>query len=199
MAGSELGRWEPLSLTAAEEMFSGAPCRWWMSGGHALELHLGQSWRDHDDIDVGVIRRDVPALRPTLSGWDVRVAAAGRLMSWSGDALEDGLHQNNLWCRRTTAGPWQLDVTIGEGDDERWIYRRDPRIWLPWLEAVLSTASGVPYLAPELQLLFKAKNPRPKDDVDAQVVIPELDKAQRDRLRRMLPSSHPWHARLEGR
>lgn len=63
-------------------------------------------------------------------------------------------------------------------------------------EAILTTSSGVPYLAPELQLLFKAKNPRPKDDVDAQVVIPELDKAQGDRLRRMLPSSHPWHARL---
>ncbi len=193
---SELGRWEPLSLTAAVEMFSGAPLRWWMSGGHALELHLGQSWRGHDDIDVSVIRRDVPALRSILDGWDVRVAAAGRLMAWSGDVLEVGLHQNNLWCRSTTDGPWQLDVTVGEGDDERWIYRRDARIWLPWSEAVLRTATGVPYLAPELQLLFKAKNPRPKDDVDAQVVIPMLDKAQRDRLRWMLPSSHSWHSRL---
>ena len=167
-----------------------------MSGGLALELHVGRSGRDHDDIDVGGIRRDVPALRSILSGWDVRVAAAGRLMAWSGDALEDGLHQNNLWCRRATAGPWQLDVTIGEGDDGRWIYRRDRRIWLPWSQAILRTASGIPYIAPELQLLFKAKNPRPKDDVDAQVVIPVLDMARGDRLRRMLPLGHPWHARL---
>ena len=117
-------------------------------------------------------------------------------MAWPSDVLEAGLHQNNLWCRRSTDGPWQLDVTIGEGDEERWIYRRDPRIWLPWSQAVLRTASGVPYLAPELQLLFKAKNPRPRDDVDAQVVIPMLDEAQRDRLRSMLPSSHRWHSRL---
>ena len=120
----------------------------------------------------------------------------GRLLAWSGEALEIGLHQNNLWCRRTSDGPWQLDVTIGEGDDEGWMYRRDPRIRFPWAEAVLRTANGIPYLAPDLQLLFKAKNPRAKDDLDAQVVIPELDQMRRDRLRWMLPSSHPWHARL---
>ena len=198
MAASESGPWQPLRLTATVEMFSDAPFRWWMSGGHALELHVGRSWRDHDDIDVGVMRRDVPALRSILDRWDVRVAAAGRLLAWSGEALEIGLHQNNLWCRRTSDGPWQLDVTIGEGDDEGWMYRRDPRIRFPWSEAVVRTANGIPYLAPDLQLLFKAKNPRAKDDLDAQVVIPELDQMRRDRLRWMLPSSHPWHSHLEG-
>ncbi len=84
------------------------------------------------------------------------------------------------------------------GDDERWIYRRDPRIRFPWPEAVLRTANGIPYLAPDLQLLFKAKNPRARDNVDAQVVIPELDKTRSDRLRWMLPSRHPWHSHLQG-
>jgi hypothetical protein len=58
--------------------------------------------------------------------------------------------------RRT--GSWCLDVTLAEGDSEAWVYRRDPRIRVPWPQAVLSTADGVPYLAPELQLLFKSKD-----------------------------------------
>ena len=37
-------------------------------------------------------------------------------------------------------------------------------------EAVLTTADGVRYLAPEVQLLFKSKDVRGKDDVDRQRV-----------------------------
>ena len=46
-----------------------------------------------------------------------------------------------------------LDVTIGEGSDENWICRRDPSVVVPWDLAVLRSSEGVPYLAPELQLL----------------------------------------------
>ena len=43
-----------------------------------------------------------------------------------------------------------MDVTIGEGDDEAWAYRRDPSFRLPWKDAVLRTAVG--------GTLFDAKN-----------------------------------------
>ncbi len=120
---------------------------------------MGRSWRDHEDTDIGVLRRDVIALRPVLEGWDIRIAAAGRLTPWTGQPLEVALHQNNLWCRREAHGPWLLDVTIGEGDDELWIDRRDPTVRIPWAHAVLRTSDGVPYLAPDLQLLFKSRQP----------------------------------------
>ena len=41
--------------------------------------------------------------------------------------------------------------------------------------AVLLSEQGIPYLAPEIQLLFKSKNNRTKDDGDATEVIPALD------------------------
>lgn len=194
MSASDLGRWEPLSLTTTVDMFSAAPFRWWISGGHALELHLGRSWRDHGDIDVGMLRSDAVALTSLLAGWDIRIAAAGRLAPWAGGALdsEASLHQNNLWCRHNADGPWLLDVTIGGGNDDEWIYRRNPRHRLPWAAAILRTTEGVPYLAPDLQLLFKARDPRDKDEHDASVVIPELDREQRQRLGRLLPGAHPW-------
>ena len=56
----------------------------------------------------------------------------------------------------------------------------------------MRTSEGVPYLAPELQLLFKSKVPRPKDDIDAAEVIPALDVTQRTFLARRLEPDHPW-------
>ncbi len=175
-------------------LFSGYPARWWISGGHALELYLGRSWRGHEDSDVGVVRQDSAALRELLVGWDVHVAAAGRLTPWSGSTLRAEANQNNLWCRESAGRPWCLDVNVGEGTREFWVYRRDPTVRLPWDEAVLRDDDGIPYLAPELQLLFKSKDVRPKDDLDAHVVIPELAEARRQRLRMLLPEGHPWHA-----
>jgi len=77
---------------------------------------------------------------------------------------------------------------------EFWIFRRDPTIRIPWPEAVLRSDRDVPYLAPDLQILFKSKDPRPKDDLDATEVIPELTSVERSRLHRFLPEDHPWQA-----
>jgi len=196
MSSPELGPWEPLTLDDAVLTFAAAPCRWWISGGHALELHRQRSWREHDDTDVGVVRGDLPAVYALLSHWELHVAAAGQLTPWRGEPLSTDRHQNNVWCRLTASAPWQLDVTIGEGSKDNWIYRRDPTVQLPWDLAVLRTTDGIPYLAPELQLLFKSNNVRPKDDVDAAEVIPTLDARQHDFLARQLSADHPWQRLL---
>jgi hypothetical protein len=198
MAVPDLGAWEPLSVTATIDTLSDAPFRWWLSGGHALELHLGRSWREHEDTDVGIARQDVVALRSLLAEWDIHIAAAGHLEPWTGDELHAAQHQNNLWCRRGVDGPWLLDVTIGEGDDEVWIYRRDPSIQFQWTDAVLQSPESIPYLAPELQLLFKSKDRREKDDIDAAEVIPRLEIGRRDRLALLLPTEHPWQDLIAG-
>jgi hypothetical protein len=185
-----------MPVTSAVAMFRSAPFRWWISGGLALELHLGRSWRRHDDTDIGVVRADVPRLASVLHSWDIHVAAAGQLTPWSGDPVRAADQQNNIWCRRTPESPWELDVTVGEGDEVNWIYRRDTSLRVPWDEAVLRTTSGVPYLAPELQLLFKSKNVRDKDDVDARHVIPLLAPERVRRLAAVIPADHAWRALL---
>jgi hypothetical protein len=196
VAAHELGPWQPLSLTEIADLFELAPFRWWITGGRALELHLGRTWRGHEDADVGMVRREVPLLGSVLSSWDVHLAAAGHLSRWTGRPLQAGSAENNLWCRRSADGPWELDVTVGEGDSGAWIYRRDPAIRIPWDEAVLHSDGGLCYLAPELQLLFKSKDVRPKDDVDAREVIPSLEPHRQQRLARLLPEPHPWRALL---
>lgn len=161
------GRWIPLAPDDVVTLMEPLGTRWWFTGGHALELHLGRSWRDHHDIDVGVCRRDVSRLRPLLDDWRVVVATRGRLAPWDGRDLSAADHENNLRVGRDD-GSWCLDMTVGDGDADEWVYRRDPRLRLPWERAVLRTTTGLAYLAPGLQVLFKSKAPRPQDQIDAE-------------------------------
>jgi hypothetical protein len=196
MRDDELGPWKPLELREVIRLFERWPARWWISGGVALEVHLGRSWRPHHDSDVSILRDDITALPLVLAGWDINVAAAGVLTSWDGEALAVQAEENNMWCRKAPDQPWCLDVTISEGDEECWIYRRDPTLRVSWDNAVLWNERRIPYLAPELQLLFKSKRNRAKDDRDAAEVIPALAAGRRRRLRDLLPDDHPWQVLL---
>lgn len=87
-------------------------------------------------------------------------------------------------------------MTVGDGDAQAWVYRRDPTVRVPWDDAVLHTSGGIPYLAPDLQLLFKSRRPRAKDTVDACEVVRHLEPERRARLARLLPAGHQWHQLL---
>ncbi len=79
-----------------------------------------------------------------------------------------------------------------------WICRRDGSIRLPYGEIVHHTRDGIPYLAPELVLLFKAKHVRPKDQADFDATLPHLSPEQRASLARLLDRVHPGHPWLAG-
>lgn len=194
---SELDGWRPYPVGSVATLMAGSPFRWWVSGGIALEVHFGRSWRDHEDTDIGVLRQDIPSLYEWMEGWDLAVASGGVLSTWSGRPLRDG--ENNLWARRAGDRDWEIDFTIGAGTDDEWVYRRNPSITRPWRTAVLYTGDRLPYLAPDLQLLFKSKAPRAKDHDDAGRVIPLLGLAERLFLEAELPDDHPWQRLLATR
>jgi hypothetical protein len=194
----DLGPWEPLSLDEVIALLDRAPFPWWFTGGHALALFTGRSWRSHADVDIGIRRVDASVVHGFLSSrLSLYVAAAGRLRSWHGEGLDEARSENNVWCRQGD-GPWVLDIAVGEGDDEDWVYRRDASLRRRWDKAVLQTGDGVPYLAPELQLLFKSKNPRPKDEQDLGEVLPHLDASRHAALGELLPDDHPWQPVVNG-
>lgn len=188
----ELGPWDAISVAEAVKIFSSGSFRWWIAGCHALELHLNRSWRDHHDIDISFRRVDYAAARQLLIGWQISIASKGILSPWLGEPLLAELNENNLWCKETPEGPWRLDLTVSEGNDSEWIFRRNRSLRLPWDIAVLKSPQGIPYLAPELQLLFKSKNSRSKDDQDAAEVIPQLDTDRKIFLKNILPENHSW-------
>ena len=188
----DLGQWRPLSVVAVTDLFRDAPFRWWLTGGIALELFTGLSWRAHDDVDVGIRRVDTAMVYAHVAArLSPYVAAAGALRPWRGEDLDEVAHENNIWLRHAD-GPWVLDLAVGSGTDDDWVYRRDPTVRRSWSTAVLATVTGTPYLAPELQLLFKAGSARPKDEQDFAAVLPHLDEPRRSALRSLLPEGHRW-------
>lgn len=199
--GGLTGRpWAPLSPGAVRDQLGAASApTWWLAGGYALELFVGRTWRRHADIDVLVLRRHQHAIHRWLPGWEVYAAdPPGRLRPWEPQEwLPRQAH--DVWCRETSEGPWRLQFMIDEADGDKWVSRRDHRVTRPLTQLGHTSEDQIPYLAPEVQLFYKAQAARPKDELDFSVVAPLLSDQQRHWLRRALEVTfpkHPWMTRL---
>jgi hypothetical protein len=82
---------------------------------------------------------------------------------------------------------------IEERDQEDWVFRRNPAVRLPATWLALKTEDGTPFLRPEVQLLYKAKEARQKDADDLRLVLPTLDDAAVEWFRAALMRTHPAH------
>uniref|UniRef100_A0AB33JUW1 Uncharacterized protein n=1 Tax=Kitasatospora sp. CMC57 TaxID=3231513 RepID=A0AB33JUW1_9ACTN len=58
------------------------------------------------------------------------------------------------------------------------------------------SSTGIPYLTPDVQLFYKAKNIREKDQLDFDRVLPHLDVGQRAWLAGALELVFPGHVWL---
>jgi len=108
---------------------------------------------------------------------------------------------NSIWVRRDDDAPWAFMFMLLDTDGDDWVYRRLPAIRGRISDMGLHTKAGVPYLSPEIQLLYKAKNYRPKDMIDLHEVIPNLP-VEKVRwllacLRQEYPAGHDWIAHIE--
>jgi hypothetical protein len=74
-----------------------------------------------------------------------------------------------------------------------WVCRRDRRIRASYSRVIEWTDGGIPYCAPEIALLFKAKEPQPKDEGDFEALLPHLAPPRREWLAGSLETAHPGH------
>lgn len=200
MGEADFGDWKPLSLDSVAELFKSVDIPWWIAGGWAIDLFLGRQTREHADIDVLVLREDYAELRRHLGDWDVHAAdPPGSLRPWPlGETLDAAVH--DIWCRLIPTSPWSLQVMLNDAVDGEWVYRRDPRVRraLGELSGPASTSTH-PVLAPEVQLLYKSKNPRSKDVEDfhlARVLMAETQLQWLDDALAITAPEHPWRAWL---
>lgn len=192
--------WAPLSPTQVADLMTGTDRPWLIAGGHAIDLFVGHRTREHADLDIFLLRRDQQAIHEALSGWEVYAAdPPGRLRPWAaGEILPLGVH--DVWCRPSAAEPWRVQFMLDEADGHTWVSRRNPQVRRPLRELRHTAANGIPFLTPEVQLFYKARGRRPKDEQDLDVVLPHLSGPQRDWLKKALlvtDRAHPWLARLE--
>jgi hypothetical protein len=190
---------EPVEALAAE--LAGFERPWHIASGWAIDLFLGQVNRVHHDIDVEIARDDQLALRAHLEarGWKFVTPYDGRLEPWPPHTrLELPRHQAHAF-----RGEAFIDCLLTDIAGGVWYYRRQPEVTRLMARAALRTAAGVPYLAPELALLFKSKNTsrhaRSKDQDDFERAYLHLEPEPRAWLRWALMAAsprHPWIERL---
>lgn len=129
----------------------------------------------------------------TLTDWTFYEAQSGTLKRADvGKAVQSGV--SSLWSREKTSEGWDLQVMLEERSGSDWCFRRDPLIRRPQQAITWSSPNGISVLRPEIQLLYKAKDVRPKDQRDFDSVVPTLHAETRDWLARTLALVHPHHA-----
>jgi uncharacterized protein CbrC (UPF0167 family) len=170
---------------------SGIAVPWCVAAGWALDLFRGRQTREHGDIEIAIPAAGFTAVRDRFPGYSFDGAGSGRIWADAGPDVLAAVHQT--WLRDPATGNYLLDVFREPHDGDTWICRRDETIRLPYSEIIRRTREGIPYLAPELVLLFKAKHARPKDQADFDGTVPCMAPAQRETLSGLLARVHPGH------
>lgn len=193
------GPWDPYSPDRVVEIMSVVTRPWWIAGGWAIEFHLGgPQRREHEDVDVLVLRDDAPAVQRELNEWELHLASGEQgVRTWEpGAVLPPDV--GDIWIREPGDGPWRFQLMLNPSDGKDWICKRDHDLRVPLAEIGLRTQSGVPYLRPEIQLFHKGTGSlgiREKDEQDFRAALPVLDAERvrwlREALRRVRPD-HPW-------
>ncbi|MCX5008938.1 hypothetical protein OHB05_41175 [Streptomyces sp. NBC_00638] len=189
------GAWRPEQVA---ERLGGVGTPWCVAAGWALDLFRGGQSRPHGDLEIAVPAAGFQELRDRFPEYVFDAVGSGRV--WAGAGTEVLAATYQTWLRDPASGRYLFDVFREPHEGGTWICRRDEGLRLPFDEIIEHTADEIPYLVPELVLLFKAKAPRPKDRADFEEVLPLLDRARREVLRKWLERvhpGHPWLVRLD--
>jgi hypothetical protein len=182
------GQWAPWSPSEVAERLAPCSAAWGIAGGWALDLWRGQPSRPHGDIEIAVSSAALGTVAECLRDHVLFAASRGTLSEFRpGEAVQ--AHQ--FWVLDPAAGKWRLDVMTDPGNESCWVYRRDHRIAVPRREMLGRSPAGIPYLRPHAVLLFKAKDPRPKDEFDFACSVPNLTSGERGWLARAIALAHP--------
>ena len=188
-------QWQSVSIAEVTQLFADAPFTWGLAGGYAVEQFLGTSLREHSDLDVVVYRDEQLQVQHWLAGWNLYAAdPPGTLRPWIiGEHLPYGIH--DIWGHRMGAQAWQLQVMLAEVEGEEWFSRRNPLI-RGQREDLIVTYNGIPCVRIEVQLLYKARSSRPKDEHDFQACLPLMSTSAKqwlaNHLQRLYPEGHAW-------
>lgn len=198
----DLGLWDAWRPEQVAALLEGVQAPWYVAGGWALDLFLGEERRAHEDLEIAVPRTRFSEVAARLGGLELFVPESdltGRSLVWPFARLPralDGHHQT--WVREPASGRWLLDVFREPSDRDMWICRRDERIRLNHDDVIERTADGTPFGRPEIVLFFKAKHAeRPKDEDDFAALLPSLGADRRRWLAEALVLVHPGHPWLE--
>jgi hypothetical protein len=176
------------------------PVPWFVCGGWAIDLFAGKQTREHSDLEISVFRQDQLAVRERFLDWHPGKVVDGPdgplIVPWyEGEWLMLPIHQVKLYMDGFR--PREFEFMLNEVEDGIWHFRRVPEITLTQERLIRVSGDGIPYVTPEVQLLYKARLMRDHDRADFDVALPRMNTAQRDWLRLSLEQFLPGHEWLD--
>jgi Aminoglycoside-2''-adenylyltransferase len=182
-------RWAAWTPEQVHDRLRGLDVPWCIAAGWAIDLFAGRQTREHGDLEVAVPRSGWAQVQSRLQELSFQVPDDGMLWPLDRATLDRSFQTWGFDDR----GIARVDVFRERHDGQTWICRRHEGIRRPYAEVIEVSGAGIPYLAPEIVLLFKAKNDRAKDRLDLRTALPLLDAERRSWLRAGLQLVHPGH------
>lgn len=193
------GAWSPMVPRDFAKEMSGFDRPWWVVGGWAIEAATGYR-REHEDTDVSILVRDVPAFVDFMKDrWHVWNNVGGVLHPLGGRWPTVDEPASQLWLRADATSPWIVDIPLTPDAHGLWTNKCLPEHVAPVEDVTWTADDGIRYLLPEIVLVYKARRRRPKDDPDFEATLPILNGQRRSWMRRTLASlvpDHHWLGRL---
>lgn len=192
--------WDPFSPQEVAQIFSEFLGPWCIAGGWGLDLFLDKITREHADIDIVVMRGDQHLLFELFQEFEMFVVdPPGNLRPWTRqEHLSHPLY--NIWIRVEAQGPWKIQVMLQDHSAQDWLFRRDHSVSGSMEDLIFQTENGIPVLNPSIQLLYKGKGARGKDQQDFQEVLPYLHVEQKawlgEKIGQVYGLQHPWIEQL---
>ena len=172
---------------------------WYIAGGWAIDLYLGRVTRIHKDIEIAIFRQDQKELYDYLNDLIL-------------DKVIPGLYKRERWLRNEwlslpiheihATSPSKeksnnFEILLNESDHRYWYFRRNQQVKRLLYKIGKIGYQGIPYLSPEVVLLYKAKEPTPSDLSDFLQTADLLTIEERTWLGKAIADcyqSHPWYS-----
>jgi hypothetical protein len=119
-----------------------------------LTCFAGEATREPEDLEIAVPASGFDLIRAALADFEIEVVGAGHRSPLDSVAFDVMIQ---TWVREPDAGVHRLDIFREPHDGDTWICRRDESIRRPHDQIIMTSPDGVPYLVPEIVLLFKAR------------------------------------------
>lgn len=185
----DYNKWKPWSIEKVAEIFKDV--QWILAGGFALQEYVGKRYRNHNDIDILIKREDQKLISSVIEQSRIFVSTKGKLSPYDKNFNYDFPIQD-IWVLGEDFTAWSLQIMLYDIKDGFWIYKRDRSIKLK-NSKLFWEKDGIRIIKPEIQLLYKSSNIRPKDEQDYQMLKQILDEDAKEWLNSSLIKSHYKH------
>lgn len=178
--------WQTYPLETIMSLFDTLDIQWGIGGGVALDLYCGFTTRHHEDIDIIIFVKDAAEVIHILQDFSLFKAKNGILTPY---AYEDKTDESfSIWVSEEEDSPFVFEILLISTREDFWIYKRNSDIRGSIDELFLLNEANIPYIKPEVQLLYKmdGSHIRDKDIIDFKRFVPLLGTDEKIWLRKQL-------------